>query len=54
MTANQHSQTTWTVRNKHEKLECKGEASFDTPFMIQSHAESIKKIVGALKDLPAI
>jgi hypothetical protein len=26
----------------------KGEASFDTPFIIQSHAESMKKIVGAL------
>ena len=25
-----------------------GEASFDTPFMIQNHAESEKKIVGAL------
>ena len=36
------------VRNKHEKLEGKGEASFDTPFMIQSYAESRKKIVGAL------
>jgi hypothetical protein len=37
-----------TVRNKHEKLEGKGEASFDTPFMIQSHTESMKKIVGVL------
>ena len=35
--------TTYTVRNKHEKLEGKGEASFDTPFKIQSHAESIYK-----------
>ena len=31
-----------------KKLEGKGEARFDTPFMIQSHAESMKKIVGAL------
>ena len=45
--------TTQTVRNKHEKLESKGEPSFDSPFMIQSHAESMKKIVGALQDLPA-
>ena len=28
------------------------EAIFDTPFMIQIHAESMKKIVGALLDLP--
>ena len=35
-------------RNKHEKLERKGEASFDTPFMMQSRAESMKKILGAL------
>ena len=40
--------TTYTIRNKDEKMEGKGEASFDTPFMIQSHAESMKKIVGAL------
>ena len=32
------------IRNKHEKLEGNGEASFDNPFMIQSHAESMKKI----------
>ena len=38
------------VRNKHEKLELKGEASFDTPF---SDLEAMKKIVGALLDLPA-
>ena len=31
-----------------EKLEGKGEASFDTLFVIQSHAESMEKIVGAL------
>ena len=37
-----------TVRNKQEKLEGKGEASFDTPFMIQNYAENIKKIMGAL------
>ena len=40
--------TTYTVRNKHEKLEGKDEASFDTPFMIPIHAESMKKNVGAL------
>ena len=34
--------------NKDEKLEGKGEASFDTPFLIQSHAESMKIIVEAL------
>ena len=44
---------TQTVRNKHGKLEGKGEASFDTTFMIKSHAKSMKKIVGALQDLPA-
>ena len=35
------------VRNKHEKLEGKGNASFEIPFMIQNHTESMKKIVGA-------
>jgi hypothetical protein len=34
--------------SKRLKLKGKGEASFDTPFMIQSHAESMKEIVGAL------
>ena len=29
-------------------MEGKGEASFDTPFMIQNHAENVKKIMGAL------
>ena len=29
-------------------MEGKGEASFDIPFLIQSHAESMKKIMGAL------
>ena len=33
-----------TVRSKQEKLQAKGEALFDTPFMIQSNAESMKKI----------
>ena len=47
------SYTTQTVRNKHEKLEGKGEASFHTPFMKQSDTESTKKIAGALKDLLA-
>ena len=46
--------TTKTVRNKWEKLEHIGKAIFDIPFMIQSHAESIKTILGALSDLPAI
>ena len=41
-------QITYTFRSKHEKLEGKDEASFDTPFMIQSHAGSMKKIMGAL------
>ena len=45
--------TTQTVRNKHEKLEGKDEASFDTPYMMKSHAESMKEIAGALQDLPA-
>ena len=40
--------TTDTVRNKHEKLEGKGESYFDTHFMIQSHVESMKKILEAL------
>ena len=40
--------TTYTVRNKWEKLEHMGEAIFDIPFIIQSHAESIKKIMEAL------
>ena len=40
--------TTKTIRNKHQKLEGKGEDRFDTKFMIQIHAESMKKIVGAL------
>ena len=31
-----------------QKLEHIGEAIFDIPFMVQSHAESIKKILGAL------
>ena len=31
-----------------EKLVHIGEAIFDIPFMIQSHAENIKKILGAL------
>ena len=30
------------------KLNGKAEAIFDNPFMIQSHAESMKKIVGAV------
>ena len=38
----------YTARNKLEKLEGKGEASFDTPFMIQSYAKSMKEIMGVL------
>ena len=34
-------------------MEGKDEAKFDIPFMIQSHVESMKKIMGALQDLPA-
>ena len=40
--------TTKTVRNKLEKLKNIGKVIFDIPFMIQSHAESMKKILGAL------
>ena len=39
--------TTQTVRNNWEKLEHIGEAIFDIPFMIQSHTESVRKILGA-------
>ena len=35
-------------QKKWKKLEHEGEANFDIPFMIQSHAESMKKILGAL------
>ena len=44
---------TYTVRNKFEILKRKGETNFDTPFMIQSLAENMKKIMGVLLDLPA-
>ena len=40
--------TTQTVRNKFVKCEHIGKANFDIPFMIQSHAESMKEILGAL------
>ena len=40
--------TTQTVINKWEKLEHIGEAIFDILFMIQSHDESMKKILEAL------
>ena len=36
-----------------KKLEHIGEAIFDIPFLIQSHAERMKKIMGAIQDLPA-
>ena len=39
--------TNYIVRKKHKKLEGKGEVSLDTPFLIQSNAESMKKIMGA-------
>ena len=45
--------TTQTVRIKHDKLEGKSEGIFVTPFIIQSHAESLKKILGALWNLSA-
>ena len=35
----------YTMRNKWEKMEHKGVAIFDIPFMIQSHAEIVKKIL---------
>jgi hypothetical protein len=40
-----HPHTALTVRNKHEKFEGKCEASFDIPFMVQSHVESMMQIV---------
>ena len=40
--------STVTIMNKHEKLERTGETSYDTPFVTQGHAESIKKIMGSL------
>ena len=46
--------TTQTVRNRCEKLEHKGKAIFDIPFIIRSHAKSMKKILGALQCLPVI
>ena len=45
--------TTLAVRNKLEKFEHIGKVIFDIPFMIQSHAESIKKILGAFYDVAA-
>ena len=45
--------TTQTVKNKWEKMEQKGKVIFDIPLMVQSHAESMNKILGALQDLPA-
>ena len=40
--------TTLAVRNKYEKLEGKAEIIFNTPFVIQSQAERMTKIVGAV------
>ena len=40
--------TTYTVRNKWEKLDHIGEAVFDIPFTMQSLVESMKNILGAL------
>ena len=34
-------------------MEYKGKAIFDIPFMVQTHAESMKKILRALYNLPA-
>ena len=42
------------MKNKKEKLEGKGEAIFDAPFIIQSHVENMKKILGALCKLPTM
>ena len=39
--------TPQTVRNKLEKLDCKGKAIFDIPFVIRIHAESMKKNPGS-------
>ena len=41
-----------TIKNKWEKLKHIGKAIFEIPFMTQSHAESMKKILGAVLDLP--
>ena len=38
----------YTLPTLSEISEGIGEAIFDIPFMIQGHAESIKKILGAL------
>jgi hypothetical protein len=40
--------TSQDVRNKKEKLEHIGKVIFDIPFMTQSHAASMKKILGAV------
>ena len=40
--------TTLIVRNKWEKCEHTGKAIFDVPFMLQTHAESMKKILGPI------
>ena len=53
LSANFNEHTTQTVRNRFEKYEHIGKAIIDILFMIQSHAESMKKILGALQDLPA-
>ena len=42
-----------SLKNMYKKkMEGKDKASFDTPLMIQNNAESTKKIVGNLLDLP--
>ena len=38
----------YTVKNKREKLEHIGKVIFDIPFMTRGHAESMKKILGAV------
>ena len=41
-------QASYEVSFESVATEGKVEGSFETPFMIQSHAESLKKILGAL------
>ena len=40
--------TILSIRNKQYKFEHIGKVIFDIPFMIESHAESKNKIMGAL------
>ena len=45
--------TTQDIKNKQEKLKVKGQAIVDTPLLIQSQVDNVKKILGALWNLPA-